>query len=75
MRAAPNTSLQRTPAAALPSPLSSQALGVGRARCAPACCAEAEQGSAGSPQAASCGLARIAAPALWPSHVGRRSSA
>jgi hypothetical protein len=27
MRAAPNTSLQRTPAAALPSPLSSQALG------------------------------------------------
>ena len=30
MRAAPNTSLHRTPAAALPSPLSSQALGAAR---------------------------------------------
>jgi TonB family protein len=30
MRAAPNTSLQRTPAAALPSPLSSRALGAYR---------------------------------------------
>jgi len=74
MRAAPNTSLQRTRAAALPAPLSSQALGVGRMRFAPASRAEAEQGSAGSQQAASCGVARITAPAPWPGHGGRRLS-
>jgi hypothetical protein len=66
MRAAPNTSLQRTPAAALPSPLSSQALGVGRARSAPACRSEAEQGSAGSQQAAIARPSRITTPALGP---------
>ena len=56
------------------APLSRKPLGVGRARCAPACRAEAEQGSAGSPQAASRGVARITAPAPWPGHAGRRLS-
>jgi hypothetical protein len=44
-------------------------------RCAPACRAGAEQGSAGSPQAASRDVARITAPSPWPGHEGRRSSA
>ena len=59
----PNPRLQRTRSALLRSPLSRKALGVGRMRCAPACRAEVEQGSAGSPQSVSRGCSRITAPA------------
>jgi len=89
MNLAPNTRLQRTGAAGLAQapyclgkafgggrrpPLKRKPLGVGRARCAPASGAEAEQGSAGSPQVASGSVARIAAPAPWLGHAGRRLS-
>ena len=73
-RPRPNPRLQRTPSALPPSPLSRKPLGVGRARSAPACRAEAEQGSAGSRQATSISRFRITAPAPWPGHAGRRLS-
>ncbi len=63
MRAAPNKSLQRT---RLRAPLSSEPLGVGRVRCAPARGAEPEPCFAGIPQAASDDVSRMTAPALGP---------
>ena len=74
MTTLPNPRLQRTPSATPPSPLSRKPLGVGRMSCAPAGHAETEKGSAGSPQAASGGVARITAPAPWPGYGGRRLS-